>query len=163
MTGRRHHYRDPEGLGKHLLWPWERLPLGLMSAEDPEPNERRWRRQHGCLPFGSSWCLEGFDDTLSYVEDSGPPEPATAGCSTCSQKKKNCNVEATTVPPSGLPRHFTPHRLLLRHAGMEPPRSQPWLESVERRPVLLLPAGGTCFGFLSAFFFTCTQIPGIQK
>lgn len=35
---------------------------------------------------------------------------------------------------------------------MEPPRSQPLLESVERMPVLFLPAGGTCFGFLSAFF-----------
>lgn len=40
----------------------------------------------------------------------------------------------------------------LRRAGMEPPRSQPLLESVERMPVLFLPAGGTCFGFLSAFF-----------
>lgn len=56
------------------------------------------------------------------------------------------------LPPSGPARRFTPHRLLLCHAEMQPPRSQPWLESVEHRPFLLLPAGRTCFGFYRLSF-----------
>lgn len=145
---------------------WE-APLVAVGETAAGPNEHREPRN---LMRGSSgsavvYLLDPRNDSKDSTTPCRTSRSRVDPSRVCrllnlSQKGKELHYGRVNGASFRLTCRFALRGFRLRLAGMEPPRSQPLLESIERRPVLFLPAGGTCFYRLS---FTSTQIPGIQK